>query len=133
MNIIKRISLVMLIILTIGFAFNVHTVNAEGGFADMMGTVVGEVDESSETADSEANTKISSMLVTIITIVRIAGICIAIAMLLVLAMKYMTAAAGEKADIKKSAVQYVVGAVVLFAAVGILGIIGEFASNISGK
>lgn len=130
---IKRVSLVMLVILAISFVFNVHISNAEGGFADMMGSLVGTVDEASETASSDANTKISDMIVTIITIVRVVGICIAITMLLVLAIKYMTAAAGEKADIKKSAVQYVVGAVVLFAAVGILGIIGEFASNISGS
>lgn len=133
MNIIKRISLVMLIVLAIGFTFNINTSNAEGGYSEVMGTLIGTVDTASESSESEANTKISSMIVTIITIVRVVGVCIAIVMLLTLAMKYMTAAAGEKADIKKSAVQYVVGAVVLFAAVGILGIIGDFASNISGS
>ena len=52
-------------------------------------------------------------------------------MLLVVAMKYMTAAPGEKADIKKHAVVYVVGAVVLFAVTGILGLINTFSSNIT--
>ncbi len=54
-------------------------------------------------------------------------------MLLVVAMKYMTAAPGEKADIKKSAVAYVVGAITLFAVTGILGIIEEFSININNN
>ena len=77
-----------------------------------------------------AKTKVSGAITTIVTIIRIVGVCIAIVMLLTIAMKYMTAAAGEKAEIKKSAVQYVVGAIVLFAAVGILGIINDFSGNI---
>jgi hypothetical protein len=46
-------------------------------------------------------------------------------------MKYMMAAPGDKAEIKKSAVIYVVGAIVLFAVGGILSIIQKFAENIS--
>ena len=45
----------------------------------------------------------------------------------------MTAAAGDKADIKKSAVAYVVGAIVIFAVTGILGVIQQFAVVITGK
>ena len=53
-----------------------------------------------------------------------------IAMLVLVAIKYMTSAPGEKADIKKHAVIYVVGAVVMFASTGILGIIQKFATGI---
>lgn len=52
-------------------------------------------------------------------------------MLIVLAMKYMVAAPGDKADIKKHAIVYVVGAIVLFATTQILEIIAKFAGNIS--
>ena len=41
----------------------------------------------------------------------------------------MTAAPGEKADIKKHAIPYVVGAVIMFACTGILTIIENFASS----
>ena len=74
--------------------------------------------------------KVNKVVATVITIARVVGVAVAIVMLLVVAMKYMTAAPGEKADIKKSAVVYVVGAVVLFAVTGILGIINTFSSNI---
>ena len=50
-------------------------------------------------------------------------------MLIVLAIKYISAAPGDKAEIKKHAVVYVVGAVILFAATGILQIIRTFATQ----
>ena len=66
----------------------------------------------------------------VITIARIICMGVAITMLVLVAIKYMTAAPGEKADIKKHAVIYVVGAIVMFASTGILGIIQRFAAGI---
>lgn len=80
-------------------------------------------------AGDTSNSKVQGVLNGIISVIRVAGMCIAITMLLVVAMKYMSAAPGEKADIKKASIAYVVGALVLFGAVGILGIINSFASN----
>ncbi len=79
-------------------------------------------------ANDDANLvgKTKTMAQSIITIFQVVGTGIAVVMLIVLAMKYMMAAPGDKADIKKHAVVYVVGAFVLFAAVGILTIIQKF-------
>ena len=66
----------------------------------------------------------------IITVTRVICSGVAVAMLTVLGMKYMTAAPGEKADIKKHAVVYIVGAVIMFACTAILGIIQKFAATI---
>ena len=81
--------------------------------------------------DNNANTKINKTVETIIGAVRTAGTGVAVLMLVILAAKYMMAAPGDKADIKKHAVIYVVGAVVLFATSGILGIIAKFAGVIT--
>ena len=55
-------------------------------------------------------------------------------MLMFLGIKYITASPDGKAEIKKSATQYVVGAVILFAASGILQIVKNFAvSNVTDK
>ena len=48
-------------------------------------------------------------------------------MITVLAMKYMLAAPSEKADIKKHAIPYVVGAIIMFSVSGILSILQNFA------
>ena len=68
---------------------------------------------------------------TAITVTQVISIGVAIIMLIVLAMKYMSSAPGDKATIKNHAVVYVVGAIVMFACTGILGIIKQFASVVS--
>ena len=50
-------------------------------------------------------------------------------MLIVLAIKYISAAPGDKAEIKKHAVVYVVGALVLFGASGIIEVIKQLAAK----
>ncbi len=66
----------------------------------------------------------------ILAVVQVIGVSVAIIMLIVLAIKYISAAPNDKAEIKKHATVYIVGAVVLFAASGILGIIRGFAEQI---
>lgn len=84
-----------------------------------------------KTDNSGASDSAQNIIGALITIVQIIGTGVAIIMLIVLAIKYISAAPGDKADIKKHAVVYVVGAIVLFAATGILQIIKSFSSNIS--
>lgn len=64
---------------------------------------------------------------SVISIAKVVCAGVAIIMITVIAMKYMMAAPSEKADIKKHAVVYIVGAVIMFAATGILTIIQNFA------
>ena len=66
------------------------------------------------------------MLSDILAIVRTAGVAIAVVILLVIGTKYMIASAGDRADIKKYAIKYIIGAVILFGASGILTIIQKF-------
>lgn len=76
--------------------------------------------------------KFTSILNTILGIAQVIGVAVAIIMLIVLAIKYISAAPGDKAEIKKHAVVYIVGAVVLFGASGILGIIKNFTKETVG-
>lgn len=63
----------------------------------------------------------------IISVMQVVGVGIAIIMIIYVAIKYMTAAPNEKAEFKKSATAYIVGAIILFATSGILNIIKNFA------
>lgn len=67
---------------------------------------------------------------TTISVLRIAGVTIAVVMLLAVAMKYMLSSAGDRADIKKHAIAYVVGAVVLFGATNIIAAIISFTDTV---
>ena len=55
---------------------------------------------------------------------RVSGLCICL-----LAIKYMTSAPGDKAEIKKHAIVYIVGACMAFGATGVVEIIKTFAEN----
>lgn len=99
-----------------------ETISFDGVSTD---TVVEGAQDSSGAAAS-----INRIIGSILTIVQVVGCGVAVIMLIVLAIKYISAAPGDKADIKKHAVVYVVGAVVLFAASGILQIVKNFAGNV---
>lgn len=63
-------------------------------------------------------------------IVQIISITVAVVMLIILAIKYMISSVSERAEIKKHAVVYVVGALLIFSVNGIIEIIQRFSSNI---
>ena len=66
----------------------------------------------------------------VLPILRYVGTGIAIIMLIVLGIKYMSTAPEGKAEVQKTMVPYVIGAVVLFAAGTFVGIIQNFANGI---
>ena len=120
-KIIKKITLILS-----SFSYNVAFAT---GYSDQMKTLIGDA-ENTWNDTTGASKSVNSIVSTVITIVRIIGVAVALIMLLVVAMKYMSAAPGEKAEIKKSAIVYVVGAIVLFAVTGILGLINQFATAV---
>lgn len=125
---LKKYLKITLAFLVLIIALNGIVANlANADYRSEMSTAFSNVDKD---VSNDANEKVKSVVGVVITIARIVGVAVAITMLLVVAMKYMTAAPGEKADIKKSAVVYVVGAFILFAVTGILGLINQFSSNI---
>ena len=77
------------------------------------------------------SSSVSNVVGRVISVVQIICFAAAVIMLMFLGVKYVTASPDGKAEIKKSAVQYIVGAVVLFAAGGILGIVKTFAGEVS--
>lgn len=80
---------------------------------------------------SPADSSIKNISGMLLSVAQLVGVAVAVIMLIVLAIKYISAAPNDKAEIKKHAVVYIVGAIVLFAASGILGIIKAFAGSIS--
>ncbi len=68
----------------------------------------------------------------IVTVVRTVGVLVAVVILLILGIKYMMGSAEEKADYKKSMIPYLVGAVLIFAASTITGIVYDMAMALNG-
>lgn len=80
------------------------------------------------TIDKEQTSIIQDMGGQIIGVVRTIGVLVAVVILLILGIKYMVGSAEEKADYKKSMIPYLVGAVLIFAASTIAGIVYDMAT-----
>lgn len=66
---------------------------------------------------------------TILDAVRIASAAVAIIMLTILAIKYMASSPNDRAEIKRGAIVYVVGAIVMMSASFLVTVIKEFSDN----
>lgn len=125
-NIIKFVFVFLLIVMTMSIlASSVSEASFDSVNVDYI--VEGAKDTSG------AGNSILNIIQSILVVVQVAATGTAVIMLIVLAIKYMGSAPSEKASIKNSAIQYIVGAVVLFSTAGILGIIRKFSGNIKSE
>lgn len=67
----------------------------------------------------------------IIGVIQFVGVAIALGMLIVIGIKYITAAPEGKAEIKGTAINYLFGAICIFAATAILSGIASLATSVS--
>lgn len=125
-NIIKIISIIMLAVMimtTISGMLNVQATSIDDVTASYI--------RDNATDTTGASEKIKTIIQAILVVAQVIGVGVAVIMLIVLAIKYISAAPSDKAEIKKHMVVYVVGAVLLFAATGILEIIKKITDVIN--
>lgn len=122
-NFLKKLICVLLLMISMSCMI-MSVVNAQDSNFDF------KEFENADQTPKDVSDLVENSSLTVISVMRIAGVTIAIVMILVIAIKYMVSSAGDRADIKKHAVAYVVGAFILFGAVGILTIIESFSQNI---
>lgn len=68
----------------------------------------------------------------ILGVVQVIGYAFAMGMLLYVGIKYTMASANEKADLKKGSISYVIGAVIIFGASALLGILQNLGTEVTG-
>ena len=115
---IAKICTVLIIIATI--ATMMSTVFAEVA-SDVLGKLTGNTDAASAVTTTANN---------IVGIVQVICYATAVIMLIYLGVKFITASPEAKADIKKSAIMYVIGAIIVFAAGTLLGVISNLSTNV---
>lgn len=118
---IKKVSILLLISL---FIFAI--------FSQVFAVSGSEITSSfggSSGSDLQGSNEITNLFAGILDAVRIATAAIAIIMLTVLAIKYMVSSPNDRAEIKKGATVYVIGAVVMMGASFLVTIIRDFADN----
>ena len=76
---------------------------------------------------------VGDTLNSVLGVLRYIGIFAAVAILMILGIKYMMGSAEEKAEYKKTLIPYVIGAVLLLAASFIVGIIADATDKVTTK
>lgn len=126
----KTLQKIVIMLLLILFMCSINSIVIATGYSTInIGTIVDGAEDKSDAGDSVLN-----IIGALLTVIQVAAMGIALIMLIVLAIKYISSSPSDKADIKKSATIYVVGAVILFSASGIIGIIRKFSvKNINNE
>ena len=92
-----------------------------------------EPTEPRDPSKSSFTTSVDNALSIALTVAQSIGITVAVILLIVVAIKYMSAAPNDKAEIKKHMVVYVIGAVLLLCATGVLQLIKTLGNDIIGE
>lgn len=77
---------------------------------------------------SDAAANVQNIAGKVLNIVQIVGVAVAIIMLTILGIRYVSLSPNEKAEYKKGLTIYVIGAVLLFGASMLIGVIRNFIS-----
>lgn len=88
---------------------------------------IGGVDVQIDTANANA---LNGTGAIVLGYIRVVGTFISVGVLMFLGIKYMTASASEKADVKKSIIPYIIGATVLLLASNIVPLIVDFGGQL---
>ena len=118
-KVVKIISVLLIAIMVITTTTSV--------FAATMEEVTEGMKQKAQTVDSG---KITSPAGSIMGVLQVAGMVISVIVLIVIGIKYLMGSVEQKAEYKKSFVPYIVGAILVFAASAIAGIVVNFSQNI---
>ncbi len=124
----KKAVKILPILMIVLMVFSMSAPVFASGTGKDSGTSVGDVliDPKTDSAD-----KVSGIGNNILGIIRVVGTIIAVGVLMVIGIKYMMGSAEEKAEYKKTMLPYLIGAVILFAAVNIASYVVDIAETIA--
>ena len=112
----KTVRLISTILLTIMLVTSIAGVVFAAPDIDK---TIGDIDG----AKAGDTTKVTTIGGKIINIIQVVGIVVAIAVVLIIGIKYMTGSVEQKAEYKKVMIPYIIGAVLLVAGTSIVKVI----------
>jgi hypothetical protein len=121
---INKKMVIRILITLLCIVYSISTVAYAGFVNQFDGQITGD-------GEKGANA-IVKIISSILGVVRTIGAAVALLIFMWVAVKYILASAGEKADLKKYLTTYVIGGLILFGASGILTIIRKVLDNSLG-
>ena len=128
MNKTMKILTILLVILMIITACG--TVLADDDKEDGKGTLIGGVNIAPK---KDAGKQVEGIGNSILGMIQVVGTIIAVGVLMVIGIKYMMGSAEEKAEYKKTMLPYLIGAIILFAAVNIAAAVINMSNTLTAN
>ncbi len=128
----KKIISIILIMSILNMFFITIKSYAEGTTDQGISEVIEAMKETSNPSsmeNSDSNTK--NLINSVIGILQFVGSGISIIVITIMGLKYLLAAPSEKAEVKKMAIPIIIGCVLLFGAVNLVGAIEDFTTVLS--
>ena len=119
----QKIAKILCIIMVVALCF--------GTIAYANANIIGDLETKANQSQKDAS-GISTIGGKVIGALQVVATVVAIAVLLFVGIKFLLASPSEKAQLKGMLVPYLVGAVIIFAAIPILGMIKNMANGIGG-
>lgn len=122
---IKKVAILLIICICFACLIPART------FATDIDTIISGMKDVPNVNAGSTSGKIGSVLNAVIRLIQVAGTGVSVLTVTMLGIKYMLASTSEKADIKKMAMPIIVGCVLLFAAVNLVGIIASVGNGLN--
>ena len=117
----KRIAKILTALIILATIATMLSAVFASGAAGVLGKLKGNTDAAGAVTTTANN---------IIGIVQVICYAAAVIMLVMLGVKFVTSSPEGKAEIKKSAIIYVIGAIIVFAAGALLGVISNLSTTV---
>ncbi len=120
----KKVISILLVIFLLMSIFCINYVFAD----DDIGKIKNAMSNIGSAPSNYQTSGTAKVINTVIGIMQIIGTGISLIVISILGIKYILASPSEKADVKKNIMPILIGCILLFAAVNIVGVIENFTS-----
>lgn len=124
----RFISTLLVVLLFLSLFCNYYVFAEESGDGGISAIKGAMVDVGKPGTFETTQSKTSKVINNIIGIIQVAGSGISLIVITMLGIKYILASPSEKADVKKNIMPILIGCILLFAAVNIVGMIESFSN-----
>lgn len=127
---IKKVLIVIIIFLILISLYAIKSNAVDDGVGTGAINEFMDLADDNHTDDNKSISTVRRVFGAIGAVLQISSISIAVIMLIILAIKYMCSSVQDRAEIKKHAVIYIVGALLIFSVNGIITILVRFSKNV---
>ena len=124
---VKKAFIIIILIMTIVMCFNYIS------YASTISEELGDLDEYKGQVSAPTNGKFLSKVGVVLGVIQAVGMIVSVVVASVVGIKYMMGSIEEKAEYKKTAISYVIGAIFVFSITTVPEVIYQFVNGIASK